>query len=358
MLKPSISSVPLRKFARNGRSDFEDDNSVTTPHPNSDAWQPEFIAIPYKVFRDAELSHAAKLVYGRLRLYGGEVGRAFPKHETLAAEVSIRPRQLRTVLDELRRAGWIEWKRTRTGCLYTVFPDRQKTADQIGRKLPVRSAENCRSGSAENCLQKRSFEYHHQKEELKRRAADGAGRDRGRRMGPSVMDPHPSGERTFTPPAARSPFPNPEMECEARFRERHPDLDAQRLLVMVRSELDGVSVAKFVVEDDRRTTAPESLKNPTGHYRRLARNVRNEEFVVREMERAGPKVVRVVSDLLIMAKDEQGRCAKCNSLGYVKWDVDQAAREYCDCPMGKDVRGADESKARRASATGAQVTRT
>jgi hypothetical protein len=75
-------------------------------------------------------------VYGRLRLYGGADGKAYPRHETLA-EVAIQPRQLRNVLGELQNAGWIDWKRTRTDASTRSF--------QIGKKLPVRSARNCRS---------------------------------------------------------------------------------------------------------------------------------------------------------------------------------------------------------------------
>lgn len=136
---------------------------------NGKPFQPDFVAIPYAVFVDPNLSHAAKLTYGRLKLYAGEDGRAFPKHETLASEVCLRDRQLRTVLSELQAAGWIEWRRARTNCVYTVFPDRQKTATlndpdrqktatQSGGKLPITSAENCHSRVAENCLQKRSTE--------------------------------------------------------------------------------------------------------------------------------------------------------------------------------------------------------
>ena len=346
MLKPSMSSVPLREFARNRPTDSKG-SSVTSTAPPADPWEPAFVAIPYKVFRDPDLSHAAKLVYGRLRLYGGADGKAYPRHETLAAEVAIQPRQLRNVLGELQNAGWIDWKRTRTGCLYTIFPDRQKTAGEIGKKLPVRSAENCQSRSAENCLQKRSSENHHQREDLKRgRAADVASTGCGRHMDASFIDPQPAVEKTFGEPADGHPFANPEMECEARFRERHPELDAQRLLLMVRSELGGVSVAKFLVEDERRTTAPENLNNPTGHYRRLARNVRNGEFVVREMERADAKLVRRRSDAPPPPKDERGRCIACNGTGYTKWDVDRAVVTYCTCPMGKDLRHADERVAR------------
>jgi len=344
MLKPSISSVPLRHSARNSRASA----------PSPERWEPEFVAIPYKVFRDPELSHAAKLVYGRLRLYGGADGKAFPKHETLAAEVSIQPRQLRNVLEELQNAGWIDWKRTRTGCVYTVFPDRQNTAAEIGKKLPVRSAENCGSGSAKNCLQKRSLENHHQREEMERggTAADIADSVGAAIAGTPGTEPPPHGGKAPAPPEETRLCLNPEIECEARFRERHPHLDTSRLLVMVRSELDGVSLTKFLAEDDRRTTAPENLHNPAGHYRRLARIVRNGEFVARELERAGPQSAERQDDAPPPPKDDRGRCITCNGTGYVKWDLDLRAVAYCTCFMGIDVRRADENAARRAKAHG------
>jgi hypothetical protein len=136
---------------------------------NGKPFQPDFVAIPYVVFSDPGLSHAAKLTYGRLKLYAGEDGRAFPKHETLAEEVCLRPRQLKNVLVELRAAGWIGWTRARASCLYTVFSDRQKIAHHIGKKLPIRQAENCPSREARNCLQKRSIEDHHQKEKSEKK---------------------------------------------------------------------------------------------------------------------------------------------------------------------------------------------
>ena len=45
-------------------------------------------------------------------------------------------------------------------------------------------------------------------------------------------------------------------------------------------------------------------------------------------------------------KDERGRCIACNGTGYTKWDVDRAVVTYCTCPMGKDLRHADERVAR------------
>jgi hypothetical protein len=105
---------------------------------------PDFIAIPYQVFIDKHLRPTSKLVYGRLRLYAGKDGRCYPKHQTLASELGITDRQIRTVLQELRIRGWIDWIKARTSCLYTVHSDRKKTSAaepaaprETGRKLPA-----------------------------------------------------------------------------------------------------------------------------------------------------------------------------------------------------------------------------
>jgi hypothetical protein len=111
-----------------------------------------FIQIPMEVVSDPSVSHAAKLVYGRLLLYRGRDGRCNPAHHTLAAEVCIRRRQVKNVLDELKARGWITWTRTRNSCFYTICgpvpdrqkiahldnPDRQEIAPQIGNKLPIK----------------------------------------------------------------------------------------------------------------------------------------------------------------------------------------------------------------------------
>jgi hypothetical protein len=113
-------------------------------------FQPDFIPIPYGVFSDPDLTPAAKLVYGRLKLYSGKVGHCCPKQETLAQEVCLKKRQLRNVLVELRDAGWISLVRARTNCVYTVYPERQLIATletpESGNKLPVRAATDCLSG--------------------------------------------------------------------------------------------------------------------------------------------------------------------------------------------------------------------
>jgi hypothetical protein len=118
-----------------------------------------FIMIPLDVIHDPFLSHAAKLVYGRLLFYTGRDGRCNPSHRTLGAEVCLSSRQVRDVLGELRDRGYITWERTQTTCWYQITgpvpewrktadpdssDDRRKTADQIGGKPPVGVAENRR----------------------------------------------------------------------------------------------------------------------------------------------------------------------------------------------------------------------
>lgn len=92
---------------------------------NHSSIETEDIAIPYALFADHATSHAAKLTYGRLRLYAGTNGKCSPTHEILAKEIGICTRQLRTVLAELRDAGWIGWQRTRDASVYSVHVERQ-----------------------------------------------------------------------------------------------------------------------------------------------------------------------------------------------------------------------------------------
>lgn len=90
-----------------------------------------FVLLPLEVLHDPTISHAAKLTYARLGFFAGKNGRCNPSHETLAAEICLKPRQVRTVLAELKARGWLTWRRTRSSCWFTVsgpIPDRQKTA--------------------------------------------------------------------------------------------------------------------------------------------------------------------------------------------------------------------------------------
>ncbi len=102
--------------------------------------EPDFIQIPMAVLRDPALSHPAKLLYGRLKLFAGKNGQCNPRHATLATEVCMGVRQLRQAISDLRKAGWIDWRRSRTS-YYTI-----NERPEIGGKPQIlRVAENRKS---------------------------------------------------------------------------------------------------------------------------------------------------------------------------------------------------------------------
>jgi hypothetical protein len=373
MLYPSNSSLHARLSSRKTKEQGDELNLTAggaatrqagqkEPEP---AFRPDFIAIPYAVFTDPTLSHAAKLVYGRLKLYAGKDGRCCPKHETLARELCISDRQLRTVLVELHTEGWIEWHRARTSCVYTVSSDRKKTSDlesedrkktasEIGRKLPIRSEENCRSRSEENFRQKRSIENHHQKRSIEKKnpAAPAKQSAVAETSEPETQNPVSMKKADDEKPTPRTALQNPEMEFRERMAERHPHLDAQELLALVARELNGVDLTRFLESDGKATTAPQSLKNPAGHYRKLARKVAQAE-IMRPLVESAEQAQRAVAEQAKAVEstapplNAAGRCSACNGIGYLHYDADLSARKHCTCRMGRDLAAADNGQLKK-----------
>lgn len=123
---------------------------------NGNPFQPEFIQIPYAVFRDPNLSASAKLAYGRLKLYAGTDGQCFMAHRTLAAEICLGRRQTQKILDELRAAGWIDWEWNRgETATYTVWQVAHKSAQGDAQKSAQPLRRKVRKGCAQKCAQNR-----------------------------------------------------------------------------------------------------------------------------------------------------------------------------------------------------------
>jgi hypothetical protein len=137
---------------------------------NGNPFQPEFIQIPYAVFRDPNLSASAKLAYGRLKLYAGADGHCFMAHRTLAAEICLGRRQTQKILDELRAAGWIDWEWSRgETATYTVRQVAHKSAQGDTHKSAQPLRRKVRKGCAQKCAQNRGFEDHHLKRGLEKK---------------------------------------------------------------------------------------------------------------------------------------------------------------------------------------------
>jgi hypothetical protein len=97
-----------------------------------------FVKAPLELLEIPGLPPRLILLYSRLRLHAGRDGKCHPRHSTLADEISVKPRQLRNLLEQLRALRLIEWTRGRYFNSYrTLNPDRQWIAAQIGNGLPI-----------------------------------------------------------------------------------------------------------------------------------------------------------------------------------------------------------------------------
>jgi DNA-binding transcriptional ArsR family regulator len=77
--------------------------------------------IPNWLLKRKEISFCAKLTYARLCQYAGEDGEAFPRIETLAAEIGTSVRTVARALAELKTAGLIEVERRGLGQSNSYF---------------------------------------------------------------------------------------------------------------------------------------------------------------------------------------------------------------------------------------------
>lgn len=67
----------------------------------------KFSALPHAVLFDKRLSHAARLLYAVLQAHWWQSGACYASHATLAEEMGVSTRMLRTYLDALIAAGLI-----------------------------------------------------------------------------------------------------------------------------------------------------------------------------------------------------------------------------------------------------------
>jgi hypothetical protein len=129
-----------------------------TPDPKPEVGRPfipwrkfrSIVVIPVAIFLNKDLSHAAKLMYGRLLYYAGKDGKCYPLVGTLAKELGITRRQARSCLRELEQAEFIKRNyRVGTSSFYTFLWHKsfeaseendpsvgKKTSSTLGNKVP------------------------------------------------------------------------------------------------------------------------------------------------------------------------------------------------------------------------------
>jgi len=115
----------------------------------SDTFNPhrQFICalVPNWIMRRKELSHGAKLLYGRLAQFAGKDGRANPGQRLLATELCVSERMVRKYVHELTsnnlievvRSGKTESNRYQFKKHEWMDGDRNKYSGQVGTLFPV-----------------------------------------------------------------------------------------------------------------------------------------------------------------------------------------------------------------------------
>ena len=74
-----------------------------------------FTQIPNYVLRDGRLSFGARLTYTMLLSYAWQEGSCFPGQERIAQDLGVSRQRISEYLRELRKAGYINWKRRGLG---------------------------------------------------------------------------------------------------------------------------------------------------------------------------------------------------------------------------------------------------
>ena len=74
-----------------------------------------FTQIPNYVFKDKRLSFGARVTYGVLLSYAWQEGSCFPGQEKIAETLGAVRKTVHLFLQELRKAGYVDWKRRGLG---------------------------------------------------------------------------------------------------------------------------------------------------------------------------------------------------------------------------------------------------
>ena len=79
-----------------------------------------FSQVPNVILRNPLLSANAKVIYCLLLSHAWQDNECFPGQDTLGEYMGCTSRQVRTILQELKRQKLIDWKRTGRSSLYRI----------------------------------------------------------------------------------------------------------------------------------------------------------------------------------------------------------------------------------------------
>jgi len=86
------------------------ERTVVITDPALKTFEGGFTAIPNRILENQELSLGGRMTYAMLLKYAWQDGFCYPAQQSIASDLGVSDRSVRTFLTELRDAGLIEWK--------------------------------------------------------------------------------------------------------------------------------------------------------------------------------------------------------------------------------------------------------
>jgi hypothetical protein len=235
-----------------------------------------------------------KRLYERLVRFAGKNGSCYPSQQTLALELGKSDRQVRNDIAALLALGLIRTiprnhRRSNTYefLWHPIFSERKSASSQLlndpsvgrnpssaqlhtlngrvgrlsGNPRAIEGKDASSNIISGNRIEKSSGASHLQN--LSRESHEGS------------IQSHSVDDDDL------AEIHNPEFTFRLRMNARHGGgFDVERLLKLIKRDLNGTALTEFLRLDERVTTAPQSLRNPAGHYRKLARDLSREAGLI------------------------------------------------------------------------------
>ena len=294
--------------------------------------------VPSEILRSGNLLPSEKLVFARLMQFAGGKGRAWPSLEVLAAEVALSAVQTRRCVKALEDKGLIR-RLARSGrsnyfefLWHPIYEDADTRSSAIALPQssgiappqsqaigPGRSPMSARRESIESSSSEEiQNEENHQPSTQKRENS------------PMLIDDDVAHRR--------KDLDDPEGELLLRLEERHgQSVNRHAILQCVIGDLKSFSDLKpFLEFEKKQTTAPDKLKNPAGHYRRVvtkfyeARAKRQDSDIRTQLRALEAKIGSTAS---VTKKLPSCSLSRCNGTGEC-WD-EAGLVSACQCPVGQ-----------------------
>ena len=320
--------------------------------------------VPSEILRSPKLLPSEKLVFARLTQFAGMKGKAWPSVERLAQEIALSIPQTRRCVHSLEQQGLIR-RLARSGrsnefefLWHSIYerPEQEGTPRSPVITRPhspviavpqspifdppqsstIRPPQSPKIAPGRSPVIARRESFQSSSEEIQKKQHQKLRSSERNQKSRSTLDLIEDDQAL-----ERQPRDDPEQEFLLRIQERHGDLlNGNAILQCILGDLKSFCDLKpFLDFEEKLTTAPEKLRNPTGHYRRAvqkfyAMRSKKREWDHREQLRALEAKISAANVDKFIGKPS---CPldRCQGTGEV-WDA-AGLVQACECSTGQEL---------------------